>query len=164
MRTWEMLNDPGDYTFAKDNISDTVSLLNEQAAEKASRFQQGGAMAIQSGIGLAKSAINAFTTDMTADKYLANAGTSEGNIGGIKYQRINPIYKDGKLPKYSNGLTDIIDTTGQGAAFGGAVGSIVPGIGTLVGTGAGAVLGAAIGGIGSIFKSDAEEEAKNKAR
>lgn len=150
---------PVQFTYREPDLN-----IDLTQAEKASRFQQGGAMAIQSGIGFAKSAINAFTTDMTADKYLANAGTSEGNIGGIKYQRINPIYKDGKLPKYSNGLTDIIDTTGQGAAFGGAVGSIVPGIGTLLGTGAGAVLGGITGAIGSIFKSDAEEEAKNAAR
>ena len=164
MRTWEMLNDPGDSTFAKDNISDTVSLLNEQAAEKATRFQQGIGSAVQSGIGFAKSAINAFTTDMTADKYLANARTSEGNIGGIKYQRINPIYKDGKLPKYSNGLGDTLDTATSGAAFGASVGSIVPGIGTGIGAAAGAVLGGITGAIGSIFKSDAEEEAKNAAR
>lgn len=101
---------------------------------------------------------------MTADKYLANAGTSEGSIGGIKYQRINPIYKDGKLPKYSNGLGDTLDTATSGAAFGATVGSIVPGIGTGIGAIAGGVLGGITGAIGSIFKSDAEEEAKNAAR
>lgn len=135
---------------------DRLEELKLQKAEKDSRFQQGGAMAIQSGIGLAKSAINAFTTDMTADKYLANARTSEGNIGGIKYQRINPIYKDGKLPKYSNGLTDIIDTAGQGAAVGSTFGPW--------GAAIGGVAGGILGGIGSIFASDEEERIKNEAR
>lgn len=163
-RVWQMLNDPGDSSFARNNISDTLYDLNEQAAEKATKFQQGIGSAIQSGIGFATSAIDAFTTDMTADKYLANAGTSEGSIGGIKYQRINPIYRDGKLPKYSNGFTDTLGTATSGASFGASVGSIVPGIGTGIGALAGGVLGGITGAIGSIFKSDAEEEAKNAAR
>lgn len=37
-RVWGMLNDPGDSSFARNNISDTLYDLNEQAAEKATRF------------------------------------------------------------------------------------------------------------------------------
>ena len=37
-RVWEMLNDPVDSSFARNNISDTLYDLNEQAAEKATRF------------------------------------------------------------------------------------------------------------------------------
>lgn len=163
MRTWEMLNDPGDSTFAKDNISDTMSLLKEQAAEKATRFQQGIGSAVQSGIGFAGSLVDAFTTDASVDKFIADAGTSEGSIGGIKYQRINP-FKDGKLPEYSNGLGTVLNTAGSGASFGASVGSIVPGIGTGIGALAGGLIGGIAGGIGSWISGNKEEEIKDEAR
>lgn len=52
-----------------------------------------------------------------------------------------------------------IDSIGLGASAGGLVGSIVPGVGTLLGTGIGAGLGLIAGGIASLFGfGDNEEE------
>lgn len=56
-----------------------------------------------------------------------------------------------------------IDSIGLGASAGGLVGSIIPGVGTLLGTGIGAGLGLLAGGIASLFGfGDNEEEIKRQ--
>ena len=103
----------------------------------------------------AKDVVSAFTTDATVDKFLADAGTFEGSVGGIKYNRINS-FKCGKLPKHTDGLNSALSTASSGAAVGSAFGPW--------GAAIGGVAGGMLGGIGSIFASDEEERIKNEAR
>lgn len=140
----------------------TKDYVQQQALDKLSKAQSIGDT-IQSGIGFAGALADAFTTDASVDKFIADAGTSEGSIGGIKYQRINP-FKDGKLPEYSNGLGTVLNTAGSGASLGASVGSIVPGIGTGIGALAGGLIGGIAGGIGSWISGKKEEEIKDEAR
>jgi len=59
-------------------------------------------------------------------------------------------------------LTNTLVATGGGAAFGAAVGSIIPGLGTVVGGLIGAGLGALIGGVGSAKRARERREMVNR--
>lgn len=141
----------------------TKDYVQQQALDKSLNTAQSIGGAIQSGTSFAGALVDAFTTDASVDKFIADAGTSEGSIGGIKYQRINP-FKDGKLPEYSNGLGTVLNTAGSGASFGASVGTLVPGIGTGIGALAGGLIGGIAGGIGSLISGNKEEEIKDEAR
>lgn len=140
-----------------------VPVYEKPKKEAQSSFEDAAGGILQTGIGFARSINDAFNTDMTVNKYLADAGTSEGSIGGIKYKRINPIYKDGKLPKYEDGFSTMLGTAGNGAAFGASIGSIIPGLGTGFGALAGGALGAITGLFGSASRKRQEEKMKAEA-
>lgn len=56
-----------------------------------------------------------------------------------------------------------MNAIGTGASLGGAIGSVVPGLGNLIGTGIGAAAGLLLGGLGSLFGwGDNEEEVRRQ--
>lgn len=116
--------------------------------------------ALQSGISFAKTMHDISKTNKSVKGYLADAGTSEQSVGGISYKTIKPIYRNGKLPRYSDGLGDTLKGAGSGAALGASVGSVIPGIGT----GIGAVAGGIIGGIGGLFGGKARRKKEQQMK
>lgn len=152
-----------------DIIQNRVNELKEVPLKKSrpSKVSSGSSInvdaiggAIQTGTQFAKSLHDSFKTNASVNQYLADAGTSEQSVGGISYRTINSIYKDGKLPKFADGLNDTLGTAASGAAFGASVGSIIPGIGT----GIGALAGGVIGGIGGFFGSKHKQEQERKMK
>ena len=117
------------------------------------------------GLTFLNSVANTFGNNKSAESILTDGGTQQSNAMGVGYQRYlgpneDKEWKDLKRENFQNTL----GTMGSGAALGASVGSIVPGIGTLVG----GIGGALVGGIASIFGSSSRkrklEMALNRAR
>lgn len=125
----------------------------------------GAANMVGQGLTFLNSVTNSFGNNKSAESILTDGGTQQSNAMGVGYQRYlgpneDKEWKDLKRENFQNTLGAV----GSGAALGASVGSIAPGIGTLVG----GVGGALVGGIASIFGSSSRkrklEKALNRAR
>lgn len=101
-----------------------------------------------SAVNFAGNTINSFSKNSldSVDTLSTNAGTSNGYINGINYQRVNDIDSDSEMNKVNaENTSNTLSTVGSGAALGATVGSIIPGLGTVVGGAIGAVGGLVTG-------------------
>ena len=109
-----------------------------------------GGDVVSTGINFVGSAVNAFSQDKDEQDLSADYGQTNATINGIGY--IKPNYADMSKEMDSirkQNLTNTLGAAGSGAAFGAAVGSIIPGFGTAAGAVVGGALGAILGGAGS---------------
>lgn len=105
---------------------------------------------ITSGINFAGQMVNDFNSSgvKRENEILGDAGTSYAYANGVAYQQqnnVNQLQQIREINAVNEG--NAVKSAASGAAFGAAVGNIVPGLGTA----AGAVIGGAIGAIGSAF-------------
>ena len=101
-----------------------------------------------SAVNFAGNTINSFSKNSldSVDTLSTNAGTSNGYINGINYQRVNDIDSNSEMNKVNaENTSNTLSTVGSGAALGATVGSIIPGLGTVVGGAIGAVGGLVTG-------------------
>lgn len=98
-------------------------------------------------VGLTTGIIDAHQFNMTADDALQDAGTSEGNIGGVAYERQNAVNASQISEQMAaENKANTIGLMGNGATTGAAIGSVIPGVGTLLGGAVGAI-GGLVGGL-----------------
>lgn len=107
---------------------------------------------ISGGLSLGGAAFKAFKDYQTLDEQLAEMRTVNRKVMGIDTPMLQEA-KNGKLPEFSNGLSNILEGTGGGAMLGG---SIVPGWGHVIG----GLAGAAITGIGELVSEGRQNEIK----
>lgn len=97
----------------------------------------------------AQSLGNAFSTKNlpTTNNLIANAGTTEGNIDGVSYEKIGAIDGDAAMDQVkSENTSNTLNSTTQGMSAGAAIGSTFGPIGGAIGAGIGAI-GGLVGGI-----------------
>ena len=101
-------------------------------------------------IDFTSSVIDAHKFTQTADDLLQDAGESQGNIGGISYDRQNDVNSAQISAQTSaENKANTVGLMGKGAALGASVGSVIPGVGTVIGGAVGAIGGLAAGLFGS---------------
>lgn len=97
----------------------------------------------------AQSLGNAFSTKSlpTTNNLIADAGTTEGNVDGVSYEKVGSIDGDAAMDQVkSENTSNTLNATTQGMSTGAAVGSTFGPIGGAIGAGIGAI-GGLIGGI-----------------
>lgn len=97
----------------------------------------------------AQSLGNAFSTKSlpTTNNLITNAGTTEGNVDGVSYEKVGAIDGDAAMDQVkSQNTSDTLNSTTQGMSAGAAIGSTFGPIGGAIGAGIGAI-GGLIGGI-----------------
>ena len=97
----------------------------------------------------AQSLGNAFSTKSlpTANNLIADAGTTEGNVDGVSYEKVGSIDGDAAMDQVkSQNTSNTLNATTQGMSTGAAIGSTFGPIGGAIGAGIGAI-GGLIGGI-----------------
>lgn len=97
----------------------------------------------------AQSLGSAFSTKSlpTTNNLIADAGTTEGNVDGVSYEKIGSIDGDAAMDQVkSENTSNTLNATTQGMSTGAAVGSTFGPIGGAIGAGIGAI-GGLIGGI-----------------
>ena len=115
-------------------------------------------------IGLTTGIIDAHQFNTTADDALQDAGTSEGNIGGVTYERQNAVNASQISEQTSaENKVNTIGLMGNGAVTGAAIGSIIPG-GTLLGGAIGAIGGLVGGLFGAGSRKEKMERMLREAR
>lgn len=137
---------------------------NIKSVKSASGVNWSGAGDVAStGVNFLGASINAFANDKSEQDLSAQYGQRQGNKGGIGY--VAPNYADinkEMADVRKKNLTNTLGAAGGGAAFGAAVGSIIPGLGTVAGGLIGAGLGAIIGGAGSAKRARERREMVNR--
>lgn len=112
-------------------------------------LSNGGALVSQ-GIQFAQSIGQSYGDVSSRDELMANAGTVNAQGSGFDYQKYNDIDRSAEFRKLSKeNTTNTFKTMGTGAALGGTIGSVVPGVGNVIGAAAGAVIGGVVGLFGS---------------
>lgn len=95
------------------------------------------------------SAVNSFGKVQDENEMFAHSGQSTGYGAGYNYVKQNNIDAAGEMADVKKENTaNTFKTAGAGAALGGAVGSVIPGLGTVAGAAIGAVGGFLTGLIG----------------
>lgn len=97
----------------------------------------------------AQSLGNAFSTKSlpTTNNLIADAGTTEGNVDGVSYEKVGSINGDTAMDQVkSENTSNTLNATTQGMSSGAAIGSTFGPIGGAIGAGIGAI-GGLIGGI-----------------
>ena len=105
------------------------------------------------GVGIVSSLVNfigsgttAFGSTNNVDQLLKNNGSYFANNGEWGYQKQNDIDASKEMAEVSKqNTTNTLGAAASGAGLGAAVGSIVPGAGTLIGSAIGGVAGALLG-------------------
>jgi hypothetical protein len=83
----------------------------------------------------------------TADDLLQDAGSAEGNIGGVSYQTQNEINAQGvAAQEHAENKANTIGLMGKGASLGASIGSVAGPVGGLIGGAVGAI-GGLVGGL-----------------
>ena len=83
----------------------------------------------------------------TTNNLIADAGTTEGNVDGVSYEKVGSIDGDAAMDQVkSENTSNTLNATTQGMSTGAAVGSTFGPIGGAIGAGIGAI-GGLIGGI-----------------
>ena len=104
----------------------------------------------------------------TADDLLQDAGSAEGNIGGVSYQTQNEINAQGVAAQTSaENKANTVGLMGKGASLGASIGSVAGPVGSLIGGAVGAI-GGLVGGLFGSSKRKREmrrrvAEAQDKA-
>ena len=140
---------------AKSPDSDKEFKIDSSISNTSNNIANNAGGILSSGISFVGSLADTAKNYKTADQFIAEAKRSQSSINGVGYEVVSNA-KDGKMPKYADGM---IGNVGTGAGFGASVGSIFGPIGGAIGAVGGGLFGGILGGIfGNSAKKKEEEQ------
>ena len=146
------------------NLGKTLGNVASAAVPYAGALMQNATAAVD----FASSISSAGKFDKSANDLLQDAGSAEGNIGGVSYQTQNEINAQGVAAQTSaENKANTVGLMGKGAALGASIGMVAGPVGSLVGGAVGAI-GGLVGGLFGSSKRKREmrrrvAEAQDKA-
>lgn len=127
-----------------------MELKDRKRIQTRANINQYGGDVISTAIPFGAAIAEDFQLDRSREDIAREAGSSEAQGAGFVYNRQNNIDRQKELEDLRRqSAGNAVKSTGTGAAFGAAVGSIFPGAGTVIGGALGAVAGALTGWIGA---------------
>lgn len=129
--TYNMKN-PAKY---KSSNSDTIS--------------SNAANIITTGVNFVGAGINDFQMDRKTGEIMSDAGSTDINAGGFSWRKQNAVDEGKEMSDlHKQNVSNTLGSMGAGAAFGASIGSIFPGVGTVLGGAVGAIAGLGLGLLG----------------
>lgn len=152
---------PGGYddSFARDNISATLDMLNKQAKPNIGNITGAVGAGVQGAVNMLQN-YKSYGYDKSVDDLHAQYGDTSTNVHGSNIQLMKFANTTEELDNVkSQANSKMIGSVGSGVATGASIGSVIPGIGTGVGAAIGGVVGAISGFFGG---KKAKREAKRR--
>lgn len=159
----DMLSKQYDITNIKNTPIDVSKLkLNPQiTGNTLGNFSKFGPNIISQGLQFGTSMVNAFDTSnvQNVDQLMGNAGTSQGYVNGVGYQKYNMIDSNQVMDQIKQQNTQ---NTLQSATSGASAGAAIGAIGGPVGSAIGGVVGGITGLIGGLFGGNKRKKRQQK--
>lgn len=132
------------------NIPNTIDASKAYSANKSNPGSIGNAAnIITSGVNFVGAGINDFQMDRKTGEIISDAGSTNINAGGFSWRKQNAVDEGKEMSDlHKQNVSNTLGSMGTGAAFGASIGSIFPGIGTVLGGAVGAIAGLGLGLLG----------------